>query len=193
MAVNLNKGGEVSLSKEAPGLAQVQVGLGWDPIMTSKSADLDLSLFLLNSKGKVSQDLDFIFYNNKFSADGSVEGPDDDRTGGTSDGDDDEVAKINLGLVSAHVETITIAATIHGAAGNIENFGEVENAYIRVVNEESGEEIVRYDLTGDYSRNNGVVLGEIYRSGATWSFRAIGDGYSAGLMGICKAFGVNVG
>lgn len=193
MAVNLIKGGEVSLSKEAPGLTLVQVGLGWDPTVSTKIADLDLSLFLLNSQGKVSQDLDFIFYNNKISVDGSVEGADDDRTGGTSDGDDDEVARIDLGRVSANIEKIAIAATIHGAAGNIENFGEVENAYIRVVNEKSGAEIVRYDLTGDYSRNNAVVLGEIYRAGATWSFRAVGDGHSTGLMGICKSFGVNVG
>ncbi len=181
MAVNLTKGGEVNLSKEAPGLANVLVGLGWDPVREGQIADLDLSLFLLNSNGKVSKDEDFIFYNNLRSADGSVEGAKDDRTGDSSDGGDDEVAKINLATVPSTVEKIAFSATIHSAAGNVTSFGEVENAYIRVVNASNDAEIVRYDLTGDFSKNDGVVLGEVYRNGNSWAFRAIGDGHTGGL------------
>lgn len=193
MAVNLTKGGEVNLSKEAPGLTNVLVGLGWDPVREGQLADLDLSLFLLNSNGKVSKDEDFIFYNNKFSSDGSVEGAVDDRTGDSSDGGDDEVGKINLSAVPSTVDKIAFSATIFPQAGNVENFGEVENAYIRVVDASTDAEIVRYDLSGDFAKNNGVVLGEVYRSGNTWAFRAIGDGHTGGLASICKSFGVNVG
>lgn len=193
MAVNLTKGGEVSLSKEAPGLTHVLVGLGWDPMKGGQDADLDASAFLLNAKGKVSSDSDFVFFNNKFSADGSVEGAEDDRSGGASDGDDDEEIKIDLGKVSANVEKIAISVTIHDAVARGQNFGMVENAYMRVVNATTGAEIVRYDLTGDFSKHDAIVFGEVYRSGATWSFRALGDGQTGGLMGICKLFGVNVG
>lgn len=192
MAVNLTKGGEVNLSKETPGLANVIVGLGWDP-MVGADADLDASAFLLNSKGKVSVDADFVFYGNKFSADGAVEGAEDDRTGGASDGDDDEEIKIDLTKVSPGVSKIAITVTIHEAAARGLNFGMVENAYMRVVNASTGTEIVRYDLSGDFSNHDAILFGEFLRNGSAWTFRAIGEGKSGGLSNMCKTFGVNAG
>lgn len=192
MPVNLTKGGEVNLSKETPGLVKVIVGLGWDPLVGA-NADLDASAFLLNSQGKVSVDADFVFYGNKFSADGAVEGAEDDRTGGASDGDDDEQIKIDLSKVSPNVSRIAISVTIHEAAARGLNFGMVQNAYMRVVNQSTGTEIVRYDLTGDFSNHDAIHFGEFYRDGSAWSFRAIGDGKTGGLANLCKTFGVNAG
>jgi tellurium resistance protein TerD len=192
MAISLSKGGNVSLSKEAPGLKKVLLGLGWDARATDgQDFDLDASVFLLGSNGKVRSDQDFIFYNNLKSVDGSVEHMGDNRTG-AGEGDD-EVIKVNLATVPAEVEKIAIAVTIHEADARKQNFGMVSNAFIRLVNEEDGKEVVRYDLGEDFSTETAVIFGELYRHGGDWKFRAVGQGYAGGLGPLARNYGVNVG
>jgi tellurium resistance protein TerD len=192
MAISLSKGGNVSLSKEAPGLKKVLLGLGWDARATDgQDFDLDASVFLLGSNGKVRSDQDFIFYNNLKSVDGSVEHMGDNRTG-AGEGDD-EVIKVNLATVPAEVEKIAIAVTIHEADARKQNFGMVSNAFIRLVNEEDGKEVVRYDLGEDFSTETAVIFGELYRHGSDWKFRAVGQGYAGGLGPLARNYGVNVG
>lgn len=193
MAVNLSKGGAVDLGKSNPGLTNVNAGLGWDPVVVNgKDVDCDVSAFLLNSSGKVGSDSDLVFYNNEWSSDKSVQAAQDDRTGGSSDGGDDETMKIDLSKVSSSVERIALVCTIDEAASRGHNFGHVPNAYIRVVNQASNAEVLRYDLTGDFSKNDAVIFGEFRRVSGGWEFKAIGEGRSGGLMTLCKEFGVNV-
>ena len=192
MAVSLSKGGNVSLSKEAPGLAAIDVGLGWDARVTDGSGfDLDASAFLLNEGGKVRSDADFIFYNNKTSSDGSIVHQGDNQSG-SGDGDD-EVVSINLAKVPADVQKVAFSVTIHEAAARKQNFGQVGNAYIRVLNKADGKEIVRYDLSEDYSTETAMIFGELYRNGGEWKFKAIGQGFAGGLGPLAKNFGVNIG
>lgn len=192
MAISLSKGGNVSLSKEAPGLKNAMLGLGWDARATDgQDFDLDGSVFLLGNNGKVRNDQDFIFYNNLKSADGSVEHMGDNRTG-AGEGDD-EVIKVNLATVPPDVEKIAIAVTIHEAETRKQNFGMVSNAFIRLVNEEDGKEVVRYDLGEDFSTETAVIFGELYRHGSDWKFRAVGQGYAGGLGPLARNYGVNIG
>jgi tellurium resistance protein TerD len=192
MAVSLSKGGNVSLSKEAPGLVAIDVGLGWDARVTDGSAfDLDASAFLLNDGGKVRTDSDFIFYNNTASPDGSVVHQGDNQTG-SGDGDDETVS-IDLSKVPAGVQKIAFTVTIHEAEARKQNFGQVNNAYIRVLNKTDGKEITRYDLSEDYSTETAMIFGELYRHGGEWKFKAIGQGFAGGLGPLAKNFGVNVG
>lgn len=192
MAVSLSKGGNVSLSKEAPGLTAIIVGLGWDARVTDGSAfDLDASAFLLNEGGKVRSDADFIFYNNKTSADGSVVHQGDNQTG-SGDGDD-ETVQIELPKIPADVQKVAFTVTIHEAEARKQNFGQVGNAYIRVVNKADGKEIARYDLSEDYSTETAMIFGEIYRNSNEWKFKAIGQGFAGGLGPLAKNFGVNIG
>jgi len=192
MAVSLSKGGNVSLSKEVPGLVAIDVGLGWDARVTDGSAfDLDASVFLLNEGGKVRSDADFIFYNNKSSADGSVVHQGDNQTG-SGDGDD-EVVSIDLPKVPADVVRVAFSVTIHEAEVRKQSFGQVGNAYIRVVNKADGKEIARYDLSEDYSTETAMIFGEIYRNSGEWKFKAIGQGFAGGLGPLAKNFGVNIG
>lgn len=192
MAVNLSKGGAVDLGKSNPGLTNVNAGLGWDPVVVNgKDVDCDVSAFLLNSSGKVGSDSDLVFYNNEWSSDKSVQAAQDDRTGGSSDGGDDETMKIDLSKVSLSVERIALVCTIDEASSRGHNFGHVPNAYIRVVNQASNAEVLRYDLTGDFSKNDAVIFGE-FRRVSGWEFKAIGEGRSGGLVALCKEFGVNV-
>ncbi|MBF0371802.1 MAG: TerD family protein [Alphaproteobacteria bacterium] len=192
MAVSLSKGGNVSLSKEAPGLAAIDVGLGWDARVTDGSGfDLDASAFLCNEGGKVRSDADFIFYNNKTSSDGSVVHEGDNQSG-AGEGDD-EVLSINLGAVPADVRKVAFSVTIHDAEARKQSFGQVGNAYIRVVNKADGKEIARYDLSEDYSTETAMIFGEIYRNGSEWKFKAIGQGFAGGLGPLAKNFGVNIG
>jgi tellurium resistance protein TerD len=192
MAISLSKGGNVSLSKEAPGLKKAMLGLGWDARATDgQDFDLDASVFLLGSNGKVRSDQDFIFYNNLKSADGSVEHMGDNRTG-AGEGDDESV-KVNLATVPPDVEKIAIAVTIHDAEARKQNFGMVSNAFIRLVNEEDGKEVVRYDLGEDFSTETAVIFGELYRHGSDWKFRAVGQGYAGGLGPLARNYGVNIG
>ncbi|WP_291430457.1 TerD family protein [Deinococcus sp.] len=191
MAVSLSKGGNVSLSKEAPGLGAITIGLGWDPRATDGQAfDLDGSVFLLNAGGKVRSDSDFIFYNNKTSSDGSVTHAGDNTTG-QGDGDD-ETVDVTLTGVPADVDRIAVCVTIHEAETRGQNFGQVSKAYIRILNKAGGAEIARYDLSEDASTDTAMIFGEVYRNGADWKFRAVGQGYAGGLAPLARNFGVNV-
>ncbi|WP_291425966.1 TerD family protein [Deinococcus sp.] len=191
MAVSLSKGGNVSLSKEAPGLSAITIGLGWDPRATDGQAfDLDGSVFLLNASGKVRSDSDFIFYNNKASSDGSVI-HNGDNTTGAGEGDD-ETVEIDLSKVPADVDKIAVCVTIHEAETRSQNFGQVSKAYIRVLNKAGGAEIARYDLSEDASTDTAMIFGEIYRHGSDWKFKAVGQGYAGGLGPMAKNYGVNV-
>lgn len=192
MAVSLSKGGNVSLSKEAPGLTEVVVGLGWDPRVTDGTEfDLDTSVFITGENGKVINDSSFIFYNNKTSADGSVEHLGDNRSGqGASD---DEQVNVKLTGLAAEVKKLVFAVTIHEAEARRQNFGQVSNAYIRVVNKADGKELARYDLSEDASTETAMVFGELYRSGEEFKFKAVGQGFAGGLKPLAEAHGVSIG
>jgi tellurium resistance protein TerD len=191
MGVTLAKGGNVSLSKAAPNLRQVQVGLGWRARSTTGAAfDLDASA-LLCANGKVLGDEYFIFYNNLKSPEGSVEHTGDELVGG-SGSEDDETVLVDLGLVPANVDKIVFPVSIYDADNRHQAFGQVTDAYIRVVNQEDGQELARYDLTEDASGETAMIFGELYRYGGEWKFRAVGQGYASGLRGIALDFGVNV-
>lgn len=192
MAVSLNKGGNVSLSKEAPGLTEVVVGLGWDPRVTDGTEfDLDASVFIVGESGKVLDDASFIFYNNKKSADGSVEHMGDNRSG-AGEGDDEQVT-VKLNGLAASVKKLVFAVTIHLADQRKQNFGQVANAFIRVVNKADGKELARYDLSEDASSETAMIFGELYRSGEEFKFKAIGQGFTGGLKPLAEAHGVAIG
>jgi tellurium resistance protein TerD len=192
MSVSLSKGGNVSLSKEAPGLRAVLVGLGWD-VRTTTGADFDLdaSALMLGTNGKILSDQHFVFFNNLTSPDGSVEHTGDNLTG-EGEGDD-EAIKVNLEGVPAEVDKIVVTVSIYDADARQQSFGQVRNAFIRVVNQADDRELARYDLSEDASTETAMIFGELYRNGAEWKFRAVGQGYSSGLAGIARDFGVNVG
>ncbi|PCE29948.1 TerD family protein [Burkholderia ubonensis] len=190
MALTLQKGGNLSLSKEAPGLTKILVGLGWDPRATDGTEfDLDASAFLLGANGKVRGDADFIFYNQLKSADGSVEHTGDNRTG-AGDGDD-EVIKVDLSRVPADVEKVAFTVTIHDADARKQNFGQVSNSFIRIVNETNSAEIVRYDLAEDASVETAMIFAELYRHNNEWKFRAVGQGYAGGLRAVANGYGMS--
>ncbi|MCW2596240.1 MAG: TerD-like protein [Jatrophihabitans sp.] len=192
MSVSLSKGGNVSLSKEAPGLTAVLVGLGWDArTTTGADFDLDASALMVGTNGKILSDAHFIFFNNLTSPEGSVEHTGDNLTG-EGEGDD-EAIKVNLAAVPAEVDKIVVTVSIYDAESRGQSFGQVRNAYIRVVNQADNNEITRYDLTEDASTETAMIFGELYRNGPEWKFRAVGQGYSTGLAGIARDFGVNVG
>jgi tellurium resistance protein TerD len=192
MSVSLAKGGNVSLSKEAPGLTAALIGLGWDARTTSGSDfDLDASALLVNTAGKVLSDQHFVFFNNLVSPDGSVEHTGDNLTG-EGEGDD-EAIKVNLAAVPAECDKIVFPVSIYEAEQRQQSFGQVRNAFIRVVNQAGGAEITRYDLSEDASTETAMVFGELYRNNGEWKFRAVGQGYATGLSGIARDFGVNVG
>jgi len=191
MAVSLSKGGNISLSKEAPGLKTLLLGLGWDARATDgQSFDLDASAFLLGASGKVRSDADFIFYNQLRSTDGSVEHT-GDNTSGAGEGDDESL-KVDLSKVSADIQRIAITVTIHDAEARRQNFGMVSNAFIRVVNTLDSKEVARYDLSEDASTETAMIFGELYRAGNDWKFRAVGQGFAGGLGPLARNFGVNV-
>lgn len=191
MALSLSKGGNVSLTKTDPNLVRILIGLGWDERSTDgASFDLDASAFLLGAKGKVRGDHDFIFYNQLRSVDGSVEHTGDNRSG-QGDGDDESLL-VDLSKVSAEIDKVAITVTIHDAATRGQNFGQVANAFIRVVNQDSGIEIVRFDLAEDYSTETAMVFGELYRYNSEWKFRAVGQGYAGGLAAMCQQYGISV-
>ena len=191
MVISLNKGGNLSLSKTDPSLNQVLIGLGWDARATDGADfDLDASAFLLAANDKVRGETDFIFYNQTRSPEGSVEHTGDNRTG-EGDGDD-EAVKINLAKVPADVQKIAITVTIHDAENRGQNFGQVQNAFIRVVNDQTNVEIVRFDLNEDYSTETAMIFGELYRHNGEWKFRAVGQGYNGGLRAMCGQYGINI-
>jgi tellurium resistance protein TerD len=191
MAISLQKGGNVNLSKEAPGLTKMTVGLGWDVRSSDGAAfDLDGVVFMLNQSGKVRSDADFVFYNNLKSTDGSVVHSGDNRTG-AGEGDDETVT-IDLTRVPADVDKIIVAVTIHDADARRQNFGMIGKAFIRCVNAANNGEIARYDLSEDSSTETAMIFGEVYRNGADWKFRAIGQGFAGGLAPLAKNYGVAV-
>ena len=192
MAVSLSKGGNVSLSKEAPGLSEIVVGLGWDPRVTDGTEfDLDASVFVTGENGKVLNDASFIFYNNKKSADGSIEHLGDNRSG-QGDGDDEQV-NVKLTGLAADVKKLVFAVTIHDAEARKQSFGQVSNAYIRVVNKADSKEIARYDLSEDASTETAMIFGELYRHNDEFKFKAIGQGFAGGLKPLAEAHGVSIG
>ena len=191
MAISLQKGGNVNLSKEAPGLTKMIVGLGWDTRATDGSAfDLDGAVFLCNAAGKVRSDADFVFYNNLKSADGSITHSGDNLTG-AGEGDDETVT-IELDKVPADIDKIVLAVTIHDAEARKQNFGQVSKAFVRCINATGNAEIARYDLSEDGSTEAAMVFGEVYRAGNDWKFRAIGQGFKGGLGPLATSYGVNV-
>ena len=191
MGVSLTKGGNVSLTKEAPNLTAVAVGLGWDVrTTTGTDFDLDASAIAANGEKKVVSDSHFVFFNNLKSPDGSIEHTGDNLTG-EGDGDD-EIINVELSAVPANIESVLFPVSIYDAETRSQSFGQVRNAYIRVVDRSNGKELARYDLTEDASTETAMVFGELYRNGAEWKFRAIGQGYASGLSGIARDYGVNV-
>jgi tellurium resistance protein TerD len=192
VSISLSKGGNVSLTKEAPGLTAVTVGLGWD-VRTTTGADFDLdaSALMVDSSNKIVSDQHFVFFNNLQSPDGSVQHTGDNLTG-EGEGDDEQI-KVHLDGVPNEVDKIVFAVSIYDAESRGQNFGQVRNAFIRVVNQAGDAEITRYDLSEDASTETAMIFGELYRNNAEWKFRAVGQGYSSGLRGIAVDFGVNVG
>ena len=191
MAISLTKGGNVNLSKEAPNLTNIAVGLGWNPRATDGQAfDLDAVAFLVNESGKVRTDADFIFFNNLKSSDGSVEHTGDNRTG-EGDGDD-EVIKVDLSKVPADVSKVVFCAVIYEGQARNQNFGQVANAYIRIVNTQGGTEVARYDLSEDSSTETAMIFGELYKNNGEWKFRAVGQGFAGGLGPLAQSHGVAV-
>lgn len=191
MAVSLVKGGNVSLTKEAPSMNVALVGLGWDARVTDGQAfALDASVFLVGENGKVLSDSHFVFYNNTTSPDGAVQHQGDNRTG-EGDGDDEQV-KIDLTKVAADVKKLVFAVTIHEADSRKQNFGMVSNSFMRVVNNDNGAEIARFDLSEDASTETAMIFGELYRHGAEWKFKAVGQGFAGGLAALATQHGINI-
>lgn len=192
MPISLQKGQKVSLTKGNPGLKNVVVGLGWDvnQFDTGGNFDLDTAAFLLADTGRVSQPEDFVFYGNLTHPSGSVQHQGDNLTG-DGDGDDEQI-KIDLSQVPAHITRIAFTVTIYDADTRNQNFGQVNNAYIRIYNEATGEELLRYDLGEDFSIETAAVFGELYKHNDEWKFNAIGSGYEGGLAALCGNFGVDV-
>lgn len=191
MAISLTKGANVNLSKEAPGLNKIAVGLGWDARATDGAAfDLDASAFLVKLDGKVRGDGDFCFYNNKTVAEGAVQHQGDNLTG-EGEGDD-EIIKVELAKIPADLDKVVFTVTIYDAETRKQNFGQVSHAFIRIVNSENGQEVARYDLSEDASIETAMIFGEIYRIGSEWKFKAVGQGFAGGLGALAKHFGVNV-
>ena len=192
MPVNLQKGQKVSLTKGNPGLKKVVVGLGWDvnQFDTGGDFDLDAAAFLLTDGGKVSGSEDFVFYGNLKHPSGCAEHMEDNLTG-AGEGDDEQI-RIDLSLVPANISKIAFTVTIYEAEARRQNFGQVNNAFIRIYNEETGEEMLRYDLGEDFSIETAAVFGELYKNGSEWKFNAIGSGFQGGLAALCANFGVDV-
>lgn len=192
MPINLQKGQKVSLTKGNPGLTRVVVGLGWDvnQFDTGGSFDLDAAAFLVTDTGKVSRPEDFVFYGNLTHPSESVQHMGDNLTG-EGDGDDEQI-KVNLSGIPANITKIVFTVTIYDAEVRRQNFGQVSNAFIRIYNEETGAEMLRYDLGEDFSIETAVVFGELYKNGTEWKFNAIGSGYQGGLAALCASYGVDV-
>jgi len=191
MAISLKKGGNISLAKADPTLTKVFIGLGWDARSTDGAKfDLDATAFLLDARGKVRGDHDIVFYGQLTNPDESVTHTGDNRTG-DGDGDDESII-VDLNKVSNSIEKIVIAVTIHEAEARRQNFGQINNAFIRLVNNDSQFEVTRFDLNEEYSTETALVFGELYRLKGEWKFRAVGQGYSGGLNALCATYGVEV-
>lgn len=192
MAISLQKGQKIDLTKSNPGLSKIVVGLGWDvnKYDGGQDFDLDASAFLLDAQGKASSDKNFVYFNNLHGGNGSVVHTGDNLTG-VGDGDDEQI-KVNLQAVPPEIEKISFTITIYEAQTRSQNFGQVSNAYVRILNEASGEELIRYDLGEDFSVETAINVGELYRHGSEWKFNAVGSGYQNGLAGLVKDFGLSI-
>ncbi|KGX90692.1 chemical-damaging agent resistance protein C [Pontibacillus halophilus JSM 076056 = DSM 19796] len=192
MAITLSKGQRIDLTKTNPGLTKAVIGLGWDinHYDGGSSFDLDASAFLADESGNVQNDQEFVFYNNLQDPSGAVEHTGDNRTG-EGEGDDEQLT-VNFSQVPSHVEKVAITVTIHDAEGRNQNFGQVSNAFVRVLNPETNEELIRYDLGEDFSIETAVVVCELYRHNGEWKFSAVGSGFSGGLAALCRNFGLEV-
>ncbi len=192
MPVSLQKGQKVSLTKNNPGLTKVIVGLGWDTNQydTGGSFDLDTAAFLLANNGMVSRQEDFVFFGNLSHPSGAVIHQGDNLTG-AGDGDDEQI-KVDLSKIPSNIEKIAFTVTIYEAEQRCQNFGQVNNAFIRIYNEATGEELLRYDLGEDFSIETAAVFGELYKNGNEWKFNAIGSGYQGGLAALCSNYGIEV-
>ena len=191
MPINLAKGQKVSLTKGNPGLRKIMVGLGWDVNAFDSGADFDLdaSAFLAGANGKCPTEREFIFYGNLEHASGAVKHMGDNLTG-DGDGDDEQIA-VDLGLIPANIEKIAFTVTIYDAESRRQNFGQVSNAFCRIVNESTGEELIRFDLGEDFSIETAVVVGELYKNNGEWKFNAIGSGFQGGLAALCGHYGID--
>jgi tellurium resistance protein TerD len=191
--ISLQKGQKIDLTKGNPGLTKVVIGLGWDTNKYSGGFDFDLdaSAFLIDKNGKAGGIEDFIYYNNLVGGDGSVVHTGDNLTG-DGEGDDEQI-KIDLLKVPAHVDKVAISVTIHDAIARGQNFGQVSNAFVRVVNETNEQEVIRYDLGEDFSVETALVICELYRHQGEWRFNAVGSGFSGGLAALCTNYGLQVG
>lgn len=190
MAINLSKGQKIDLTKTNPGLSKITVGLGWDTNKYDggKDFDLDVSVFLANANGKVANEKNFIFFNNRQNENGSVVHTGDNRTG-EGEGDDEQI-QVDLQNVPGDVDKIAFTITIYDAASRNQNFGQVSRSYVRIINDANQEELIRFDLGEDFSIETGVVVGELYRHGSEWKFNAIGSGYRDGLEGLTRDYGL---
>ena len=191
MSISLSKGGNISLSKTDPSLKNVIVGLGWDARPTDGADfDLDASAFIVKDDGKVRSDSDFIFYNQTKSGCGSIEHTGDNRTG-AGDGDDEAVIVL-LDKIPADIQRVVFCVTIHEADVRKQNFGQVNHAYVRIVNKDSNNEVARYDLSEDASVETAMIFGEIYRHSGEWKFKAVGQGYAGGLAALARQYGISI-
>jgi len=192
LSINLSKGQRIDLTKTNPGLTRAIIGLGWDINQYDGGTgfDLDASAFMASENGKVVNDEDFIFYNNLIHPSGGVEHTGDNRTG-EGDGDDEQII-IDFTKIPSHVNKVGIAVTIHDAETRRQNFGQVSNAFVRVVNEENNVEILRFDLGEDFSVETAVIVCELYKHNGEWKFNAVGSGFSGGLAALCRNYGLDV-
>ena len=190
MAIQLKKGQKIDLTKGNPGLKHIRLGLGWDTNMFDggDDFDLDVSLFMVGKSGKVEQDEDFIFYNNLKHPSEAVEHLGDNRTG---DGDDEEIL-VDFSKMPDRIEKIAVTVTIYEAKERRQNFGQVNNSYVRLVNSDNEEELLRYDLGEEFSIETAIVVCEIYRHNGEWKFSAVGSGFEGGLEALCRSYGLNV-
>ena len=193
MAISLQKGQKVDLTKTNPGLSKILVGLGWDTNKYDGGSDFDLdsAAFLLNDSAKAASEKEFVFYGNLKHESGAVTHLGDNLTG-AGDGDDEQI-KIDLSLVPANIAKIAFTVTIYDSEARKQNFGQVSNAFIRIVDETSGAELMRFDLGEDFSIETAVVIAELYRNGSEWKFNAIGSGFGGGLAALCQNYGLNAG
>ena len=191
MSVCLSKGQKISLTKGNPGLKNIMVGLGWDinRYDTGGDFDLDAAAFMLGLEGVCPSDKEFIFYGNLEHSSGSVKHMGDNLTG-DGEGDDEQI-QIDLSLVPENIERIAFTVTIYDADTRRQNFGQVSNAFIRIVDVATGQELIRYDLGEDFSIETAVVVGELYRNNSEWKFNAIGSGFQGGLAALCSNYGIN--
>lgn len=192
MPINLSKGQKVDLTKGNPGLRKIMVGLGWDVNAFDSGAafDLDAAAFMLGQNGKCPTENEFIFYKNLEHSSGAVKHMGDNLTG-EGEGDDEQIL-IDLTLIPANVDKVAFTVTIYDSDARRQNFGQVSNSFIRIVDETTGQELIRYDLGEDFSIETAVVVGELYRHGGEWKFNAIGSGFQGGLAALCGHYGIEV-